>query len=77
MYVVTRIRIIQNVGISNTHFENVADFRYLGMMVKIILHFTKKELQEVIQDAQEICVTQNMQYAYCRSYAIWALQKKL
>jgi hypothetical protein len=52
--------------ISNTHFENVADFRYLGMMATTVLNFTKKELQEVIWDAQEMCVTQNMRYACCR-----------
>jgi hypothetical protein len=44
MLLVTRIRIIQNVRISNIYFENVADFIYFGMMVTTILNFTKKEL---------------------------------
>jgi len=38
----------------------VADFRYFGMMKTTILNFTQKELQEVIRDAQEMCVTQNI-----------------
>jgi hypothetical protein len=35
----------------------VADFGYFAMMATTMLNFTKKELQEVIQDAQEMCVT--------------------
>jgi len=38
----------------NTHFKNVADFRYLGMMATTVLNFTQKELQEVIRDAREM-----------------------
>lgn len=41
-------------GFLNAHFENVADFRYLGMMAATILNFAKEELQEVVRDALEM-----------------------